>query len=89
MKDIQEKLAHLLLEKNNEITFHQALTWVELLWDDFETTSAKAGREYLGSEMTERVVRQWIQHYGGKLHDFVATNPKYKHYLEQNNKKLH
>lgn len=83
MNDYHERLANLLVEKNKNISFQKALTWVELLWEDFETTSAKAGREYLGSEMTEKVVRQWIQHYGDKLHDFVARNPKYKHFLEQ------
>ncbi|CAM3853723.1 YfhJ family protein [Mesobacillus zeae] len=89
MNDYHERLANLLLEKNNSISHNQALTWVELLWDDFETTSAKAGREYQGSEMTEKVVRQWIEHYGEKLHEFVAENPKYKHYLEEDEKKLH
>lgn len=89
MNDYHERLASLLLEKNDQISYQQALTWVELLWDDFETTSAKAGREYKGSEMTEKVVRQWIEQYGGTLHEFVAKNPKYKHYLEQDGKKLH
>ncbi len=83
MTDDHQRLANLLVEKNEHISFEKALTWVELLWDDFETTSAKAGRKYLGSEMTERVVRQWIEHYGDKLHDFVARNPKYKHFLEE------
>ncbi|MFD2442425.1 YfhJ family protein [Bacillus sp. CGMCC 1.16607] len=62
----------------------QARTWVELLWEDFESTHAKAGREYLGPEMTEKIVRQWIQYYGEKLHEFVANNPKYKHLLNNN-----
>jgi hypothetical protein len=53
------------------------------MWEDFETTAAKAGRDYLGSEMTERIVRQWIENYGGRLHDFVAKNPKYKDFLIQ------
>ena len=81
MKVYQEELTRLLLEKNNELSFDQARTWVELLWDDFETSYAKAGREYKGSEMTEKIVRQWIENYGNRLHDFVATNPKYKHFL--------
>jgi hypothetical protein len=89
MNDYHERLANLLLEKNEHISHHQALTWVELLWDDFETTSAKAGREYKGNEMTEKVVRQWIQQYGENLHEFVATNPKYKHFLDPSDKKLH
>jgi hypothetical protein len=83
MNVYQEELTKLLLEKNNELSFDQARTWVELLWDDFETSYAKAGREYKGSEMTEKIVRQWIENYGNRLHDFVATNPKYKHFLNQ------
>ena len=83
MNDYHERLAKLLLEKNEQISPNQALTWVELMWDDFETTAAKAGRDYLGSEMTERIVRQWIENYGDKLHDFVAKNPKYQHFLNQ------
>ncbi|MFE8700572.1 YfhJ family protein [Cytobacillus sp. FJAT-54145] len=88
MQDYQNKLIELLLEKNKDLSAQEAQTWVELLWDDFETTYAKAGREYKGSEMTEKVVRQWIQNYGERLHEFVANNPKYKHFLEQDPKKL-
>jgi predicted transcriptional regulator len=79
----QDNLIQLLREKNSQLTVEQARTWVELLWDDFETTYAKAGREYKGPEMTEKVVRQWINHYGDKLHEFVANNPKYKRLFEQ------
>lgn len=88
MKEYQQKLVDLLLQKNDKLSFEQAQTWVELLWDDFETTRAKAGREYKGSEMTEKIVRQWIENYGEKLHEFMANNPKYKHLLEQSNDKL-
>jgi hypothetical protein len=89
MKVYQEELTRLLLEKNNELSFDQARTWVELLWDDFETSYAKAGREYKGSEMTEKIVRQWIENYGNRLHDFIATNPKYKHFLNQEKGQTH
>lgn len=89
MKDSQERLIDLLLEKNQYLSYHQAQTWVELLWDDFETTRARAGREYKGSALTEKVVKEWIELYGDKLHEFIATNPKYKHLLEQDPKKLH
>jgi hypothetical protein len=88
MNDYHERLANRLLEKNNQLSYNQARTWVELLWDDIETTSAKAGRKYMGSDMTERIVQQWIDHYGDKLHDFAATNPKYKHFLEHAKKTL-
>lgn len=83
MNDYHERLCDYLLAKNNQLTYDEALTWIELLWDDFETTSAKAGRDYLGSEMTERIVKQWIENYGDRLHDFIATNPKYKDFLNK------
>ncbi|MEH7114091.1 YfhJ family protein [Neobacillus niacini] len=83
MNDYHQRLSKLLLEKNEQLSPNQALTWVELMWEDFETSSAKAGRDYLGSEMTERIVRQWIENYGDRLHDFVTKNPKYKHFLNQ------
>ncbi|WP_462408821.1 YfhJ family protein [Neobacillus sp. Marseille-QA0830] len=89
MNDYQEKLTKLLLDKNEQLSYNQARTWVELLWDDFETTQAKAGHEYKGSEMTERIVKQWIENYGPKLHDFIASNPKYEKYLNQNKNMLH
>lgn len=89
MNDYQERLTKILLGKNPQLSYSLARTWVELLWDDFETTSAKAGRTYQGSEMTERIVLQWIENYGGKLHEFVAKNPKYKDYLKQDTKTLH
>lgn len=85
----QDKLTELLLEKNGQLTELQARTWVELLWEDFESTYAKAGREYKGPEMTERIVRQWIENYGEKLHEFVANNPKYKHLLGNDDHLLH
>jgi hypothetical protein len=80
----QDKLTELLMRKNGHLTELQARTWVELMWEDFESTYAKAGREYKGPEMTERIVRQWIENYGERIHDFVANNPKYKHLLEDN-----
>lgn len=88
MGEYKKNLVELLLEKNQQLSYNMALTWVELLWDDFETTRAKAGREYKGSEMTERIVRQWIHSYGSRLHEFATTNPKFKHLLEQDPKKL-
>jgi hypothetical protein len=88
MNEYQEKLTEMLLSKNDQLSYNQARTWVELLWDDFETTYAKAGWEYKGSEMTEKIVRQWIDNYGDKLHEFAATNPKYKHFLNQEKNSL-
>ena len=67
MKEYQERLTELLLEKNNQISSNMARTWVELMWDDFETTRAKSGREYKGAEMTEGIVRHWIEQYGANF----------------------
>lgn len=83
MNDYHEILTKKLLEKNDQISYEQALTWVELLWEDFETTYAKAGHKYAGEEMTLRVVDTWIDHYGEKLHEFIAQNPKYKYLLDK------
>jgi hypothetical protein len=83
MNEYHERLIKLLMDKNGQLSYEQARTWVELLWDDFETSYARAGREYKGNEMAERIVTQWIENYGDKLHEFVATNPKYKKFLIQ------
>lgn len=61
----------------------------ELLWEDFEATYAKAGEKYRGKEVTEKIVTQWITNYGSQLHKFSATNPKYKHLLNDNDSLLH
>lgn len=89
MTDYHERLTKLLLDKNDYLSSAQARIWVELLWDDFETTYAKAGRPYQGIEVTEKVVKQWIQQYGENLHEFVAINPKYKDYFELDKNTLH
>ncbi|CAH0347634.1 YfhJ family protein [Bacillus sp. CECT 9360] len=83
MNEHHERLTDLLLEKNNTITFETARNWIELLWEDFEATYAKAGHEYAGPEMTARVVKQWIENYGEKLHEFMENNSKYKHLLNK------
>ena len=56
MNDIYETLTKELLDKNDKLSYAQARAWVELLWEDFQTTYAKSGR-YQGDEMTEQVVR--------------------------------
>jgi hypothetical protein len=89
MNEVHDMLANMLFEKNGQLSYDQARTWVELMWEDFESTYAKAGYQYKGSEMTERIVRQWIELYGDKLHDFVAKNPKYKHFLKTDDNQLH
>ncbi|WP_078549858.1 YfhJ family protein [Litchfieldia alkalitelluris] len=82
MDTIKEQLALLLVKKNQQLSYEKALSWVELLWDDFETTYAKAGHEYHGEKMTEKVVRQLIESYGSNLDHFIVKNPKYKDFLQ-------
>ncbi|XJZ27925.1 YfhJ family protein [Bacillota bacterium Lsc_1132] len=88
MNDYQERLTKLLLEKNDFLSYAQARVWVELLWEDFEATNAKAGT-YYGSEMTERIVKQWIEKYGENLHEFAVGNAKYQQYFAQEKHSFH
>lgn len=88
MNDYHEKLTALLLDKNAHLSYAQARIWVELLWEDFETTHAKAGA-YYGSAMTQRIVKQWIVQYGEKLHEFASENMKYQPYFLKDAYLLH
>ncbi|SEB16663.1 WVELL protein [Thalassobacillus cyri] len=81
MEKVFQRLAVELYDKNPSLSIDEARTWVELLWEDFEVTRAKAGHEYQGKQVTEQIVTQWINHYGSKLHEFAANNPKYKEML--------
>ncbi|MFC7064221.1 YfhJ family protein [Halobacillus seohaensis] len=83
MEEIHQRLAEQLYQTNENLALDEARTWVELLWEDFETTQAKAGRDYKGKQLTEQIVTQWIANYGSWLHEFVARNPKYKELLNQ------
>ncbi|MBM7553842.1 YfhJ family protein [Thalassobacillus pellis] len=83
MEEIFQRLAEKLYHKNDSLTIDEARTWVELLWEDFEVTRAKAGHDYEGKTMTERIVTQWIDNYGPRLHEFLTENPKYKAMLEK------
>lgn len=82
MEESLNKLTAELLAKNPEMPVGRARVWVELLWSDFEATSAKAGYVYRGAEYTENLVRQLITSYGDQLHLFAARNPKYAHLLD-------
>ncbi|WP_243291560.1 YfhJ family protein [Bacillus sp. FJAT-47783] len=83
MEQYFERLTNELIAKNPNLSHNKARTWVELLWEDFETTYAKAGKTYRGKQMTEQIVHQWIINYGDKLHEFVARNPKYERFLNE------
>ena len=88
MKEVIERLINMLLEKNEMLSYAQARAWVELLWEDFEATYAKAG-QYNGSDRTELVVKTWIENHGGRLHEIQTNNPKYKHLLNRNDYLTH
>ncbi|MBU9719864.1 MULTISPECIES: YfhJ family protein [Bacillaceae] len=78
MNDYFERLTNKLLEQNEQMSYSEARTWVEILWEDFESTSAKAGRKYRGSEMTEKIIEEWINRYGPKLHEVLLEKPRYR-----------
>lgn len=82
MQQSIDKLTEELLEKNPDMSVGRARTFVELLWSEYEATSAKAGYSFRGAEYTENLVRQLIRSYGDKLHLFAAKNPKYAHLLD-------
>ena len=82
MESTFHELTQLLIEKNNKLSYEKARTWIELVWEDFEATYAKAGYNYKGKAVTEKVVRQWVNTYGEQIHEFAAQNPKYKHLID-------
>lgn len=81
MNETIEELTAELLEKNPNLTDEKARTWIELLVSDFEASYAKAGYDYQGTAVVEKVIRQWIDSYGNKIHEFAGTNPKYAHLI--------
>ncbi|QKS70611.1 YfhJ family protein [Paenalkalicoccus suaedae] len=82
MQDYFDRLTNRLLESNDQLSYADARTWVELLWEDFESTYAKAGYSYKGKEMTEKVLVQWIDNYGSRLHEILKENPRYQKWFE-------
>lgn len=82
MNSIFQKLTALLLEKNDQLTCDDARTAVEILWEDFETTRAKAGHQYVNKSVTEKIVTQWITSYGPTFHEIINSNPKFKRLIK-------
>ncbi|MRG87529.1 YfhJ family protein [Salinibacillus xinjiangensis] len=78
MEEIFQRLSRELRSVNDTLTEEQARTWVEMLWEDFETTRAKAGRKYKGQEVTESIVKKWIQNYGPRLHEVNLDTKKWQ-----------
>ncbi|WP_075618993.1 YfhJ family protein [Paenisporosarcina indica] len=81
MEERIELLVQELLEKNEVLSESKARVWIELLWSDFESSYAKAGYDYKGAEVSEKIIRQWIASYGDRIHEFAGNNPKYVHLL--------
>ncbi len=82
MQDKIDQLVEELAKKNENLSTGRARVWIELLWSDFESSYAKAGYDYKGAEVTEKVIRQWITSYGDRIHEFAGNNPKYAHLLK-------
>lgn len=82
MKKHQEELILQLIAQEPSLTYHQARTWIELMWDDIATTHAKALFSVMEDEKIASIIRHWIKGHGDHLKDFIATNPLYKHLLE-------
>jgi len=80
-----QQLAEELLQVNEVLTPEEALTWVEVLWEDFEATLARAGEKYQGEAVAVHFVEQQIKQYGAMLHRFNTTNEKFKHLMTGRN----
>ncbi|WP_077624358.1 YfhJ family protein [Sediminibacillus massiliensis] len=78
MQENINRLAERLYDKNQTLSLEEARAWVELLWEDFAATRAKAGRKYESEDVIEQVVSKWVEHYGPNLHEFLENNPEYK-----------
>lgn len=82
MKETIDQLVTELQDKNPNLTEEKARVWIELLVSDFEASYAKAGYDYQGTAVVEKVIRQWIESYGDNIHEFAGSNPKYAHLLK-------
>ncbi|OGX78490.1 hypothetical protein EVJ27_12020 [Exiguobacterium sp. SH3S2] len=81
--DQYKRLAEILRDKNDLLNEDEALTWVEVLWEDFETTLARAGEPYPGEAKSFQYVVQQIDAYGAQLHLFQTKNEKFKHLISK------
>ncbi|TCI50231.1 hypothetical protein EVJ30_13405 [Exiguobacterium sp. SH5S13] len=81
--DQYKRLAEILRDKNDLLNEDEALTWVEVLWEDFEATLARAGEPYPGEAKSFQYVVQQIDAYGAQLHLFQTKNEKFKHLISK------
>lgn len=85
MNEMFHQLAEALLKKNRELSYEEARTWVEILWEDLETTRAKAGHPYMEKSATMTIVMQWINYYGPLFHEVVKSHPKFQRMINEHN----
>ncbi|OOE09982.1 YfhJ family protein [Fictibacillus arsenicus] len=83
MEERFDRLAKMLQKVNPGLSYQESREWVEGLWEDFESTRAKAGREYEGQDVTEKMVTQLINSYGHKLHEYFSSNPKFQRFIKK------
>jgi hypothetical protein len=83
MEERFDRLAKQLQKVNPGLSYQESREWVEGLWEDFESTRAKAGREYEGQDVTEKMVTQLINSYGYKLHEYFSSNPKFQRFIKK------
>lgn len=68
MYDYLEKLTTTLLAENPQLDKEKATWWIEMLWNDFESSYAKAGYPYKGPAYTADYVAKQISRHGKYLH---------------------
>ncbi|SDE24692.1 WVELL protein [Bhargavaea beijingensis] len=78
---LTEQLAIRLMEGNDQLSANRAKTWVELMASDIESSYAKAGYGMMDEEQVSQLVLRWIDAYGNRLDEFVASNPRIRELL--------
>ncbi|KZE37867.1 hypothetical protein AV656_10115 [Bhargavaea cecembensis] len=79
--DLTERLAVRLMEGNDQLSAHKARIWIELMASDIEASYAKAGYGMMEEEQVSQMIMRWIDAYGSRLDEFVASNPKIRELL--------
>lgn len=64
-----DELVASLLAENSQLDKEKAVWWVEMLWNDFESSYAKAGYPYKGPDYTADYVAKQIKQHGKHLHE--------------------
>jgi len=74
--DLIEQLAVRLMKGNDQLSAHKARTWIELMVSDIESSYAKAGYGMMEEKQVSQMILRWIDAYGSRLDEFVASNPR-------------